>query len=531
MIMPSSGGIRLAIALLLILASISRLGSSSSNLPDRYSIVLENELDGMVSEERVLELFRRWKEKHGKVYRSVSEAERRLENFKRNLKYVMEKGGGRPGSAEAAAARGGHRVGLNKFADLSNEEFQRIYLSKVKKPAASGKWGRQSSSLERQRRRQQERLAGTCENAPSSLDWRNYGIVTGVKDQGSCGSCWAFSSTGAMEGINALVTGDLISLSEQELVDCDTTNDGCDGGYMTYAFEWVISNGGIDSEADYPYTSIDGIDGTCNTTKEESDKVVTIDGYEDVAESDSALECAVVQQPISVGIDGSALDFQLYTSGIYDGSCSDDPDDIDHAVLIVGYASEGDENYWIVKNSWGTEWGIDGYFYLIRNTSLPYGKCAVNAMASYPTKQSSAPSPYPSPAVPPPPPPPPPTPVTPPPPSPSPSECGDFSYCPSDETCCCIFELFDFCLIYGCCEYENAVCCSGTEYCCPSDYPICDVEDGLCLKNDGDYLGIAAKKRKMAKHKLPWTKNFEQTEKAYSYQPLQWKRNRFGASH
>lgn len=174
----------------------------------------------------------------------------------------------------------------------------------------------------------------------------------------------------------------------------------------------------------------------------------------------------------------------MENQGIYAGSCSDDPDDIDHAVLIVGYASEGDENYWIVKNSWGTDWGIEGYFYLLRDTSLPYGECAVNAMASYPTKVSSAPSPYPSPAVPPPPPPPPPpvTPPPPPPPSPSPSECGDFSYCPSDETCCCLFEFFDFCLIYGCCEYENAVCCSGTEYCCPSDYPICDIEEGLCLK-------------------------------------------------
>ena len=205
---------------------------------------------------------------------------------------------------------------------------------------------------------------------------------------------------------------------------------------------------------------------------------------------------------------------------------------------------------------------MEGYFYIKRNTDLPYGECAINAMASYPTKESSSPSPYPSPAVPPPPPPPPspppPPPPSPPPPSPgpSPSECGDFSYCPSDETCCCIYEFYDFCLIYGCCEYENAVCCTGTEYCCPSDYPICDVEEGLCLKvymttpsvflllflgtlqftlsvcmffvlqNQGDYLGVAAKKRKMAKHKFPWTK-IEETQK--TYQPLEWKRNRFAA--
>ncbi|XVE88209.1 hypothetical protein DITRI_Ditri19aG0050500 [Diplodiscus trichospermus] len=478
----------------LILASLTCL---SSSLPTEYSIV-EHDIDAFLSEERVVEVFQQWKEKHGKVYQHAKEAEKRFENFKRNLKHILER------NANRKSAKGGHRVGLNKFADMSNEEFRKAYLSKVKKPINKG------STLTMNIRRKMK----SCD-APSSLDWRNDGIVTGVKDQGSCGSCWAFSTTGAIEGINALVTGDLISLSEQELVDCDGTNYGCDGGYMDYAFEWVINNGGINTETDYPYT---GVDGTCNITKEET-KVVSIDGYQDVEESDSALLCAVAQQPVSVGIDASSIDFQLYTGGIFDGSCSDNPYDIDHAVLIVGYGSEDGEDYWIVKNSWGTSWGMDGYFYLKRNTDLPYGVCAVNAMASYPNKESSSPSPYPLPRVPPPPPPPPP-------PSPSPSDCGDFSYCPSDETCCCLFEFFDYCLLYGCCASQNAVCCTGTEYCCPSDYPNCDVHEGLCLKNTGDYLGVAARKRNMAKHKLPWTKK-EQTEK--TYQSLEWKRNPFAA--
>ncbi|GAV67978.1 Peptidase_C1 domain-containing protein/Granulin domain-containing protein/Inhibitor_I29 domain-containing protein [Cephalotus follicularis] len=463
-------------------------------LPSEYSII-GRDLDQFVTEERVLELFQQWKEKHSKVYKHAEEAEKRLENFKRNLKYIIEK------NAEKKQSHG-FRVGLNKFADMSNEEFKKTHLSKVKKPITK----------KRNPFGSMRRKMDSCD-APSSLDWRKYGIVTGVKDQGECGSCWAFSTTGAIEGIDALVTGDLISLSEQELVDCDTTNDGCDGGYMDYAFEWIISNGGIDTESDYPYTSSDGTGGTCNVTKEET-KVVTIDGYEDVDESDSALYCATAKQPISVGMDGSAIDFQLYTSGIYDGDCSDDPNDIDHAVLIVGYGSEDSEDYWIVKNSWGTSWGMSGYFYLRRNTSDAYGVCAVNAMASYPTKESSSPSPYPSPSPPPPP-------STPPPPPPP-----DYSYCPTDETCCCIYEFFDYCLIYGCCSYENAVCCTGTDYCCPSDYPICDVEEGLCLKGAGDYLGIAARKRHMAKHKFPWGK-LEKTEK--EYQPLQWKRNHFAA--
>ncbi|KAJ8447947.1 hypothetical protein Cgig2_028823 [Carnegiea gigantea] len=414
------------------------------------------------SEDRVTELFRHWREKHRKIYIHVEETLKRFENFKRNLRYVIESNSGRAGFA----------VGLNRFADLSNEEFREKYTRKVKKPVElSERWHTRRGS------------ESEC-HAPRSLDWRKKGAVTAVKDQGDCGSCWAFSTTGAIEGINAISTGELISLSEQELLDCDKTNDGCDGGYMDYAFGWVINSGGIDTEANYPYT---GVDGTCNSTNE-ANKIVSIDGYENVAESEEALLCAAVNQPISVGIQGSAIDFQLYTGGIYDGDCSSNPDDIDHAVLIVGYGSEGGEDYWIVKNSWGTDWGMSGYAHIRRNTNLKYGVCAINAMASYPTQTYSAPSPQPSPSPPPPsqppppPPPPPSPPPPPPPPPPSPTECGEFSYCPTGQTCCCLYEMFNFCLINGCCDYTNAVCCTGSDYCCPSEYPICDVPEGLCLR-------------------------------------------------
>ncbi|KAM0944642.1 putative actinidain [Dioscorea sansibarensis] len=403
--------------------------------------------------ENAFELFEKWSAKHGKVYHHPSEKAMRFENFQKNLAYVLERNAKRERELKPV----GHTVGLNAFADLSNDEFRVKYLSKMK---LAGK--RKTAGMEGKKEE--------CD-APYSLDWRKKGVVTGVKDQGQCGSCWAFSSTGAMEGINAIVTGDLISLSEQELVDCDITNEACDGGYMDYAFEWVIKNEGIDTEHDYPYT---GQDGSCNTEKENI-KAVTIDGYQDVAPNENALLCAVVKQPVSVGIDASSIDFQLYTGGIYDGDCSSDPDDIDHAVLIVGYGSEKNIDYWIVKNSWGTSWGMQGYIYIRRNTGLPDGACAINAMASYPTKESISPSPFPSPAIPPPPPPPPP-------PSPMPVKCGELSYCSAGETCCCIYQWMDFCLLYGCCAYKNAVCCVGSIYCCPQDYPICDIEDGLCLQ-------------------------------------------------
>ncbi|KAK4787928.1 hypothetical protein SAY86_011761 [Trapa natans] len=356
---------------LLVCSSIASLCLSSTTLPSEFSIIDQNIHD---SEEMTLGLFQRWKEAHNKEYRTAGEAERRLENFKRNLKYVVERNSNK-GHGHS------HTVGLTKFADMSNEEFKETYMSKIKRPAAYQK-------LSKDREGSRKKIASESCEGPAYFDWRKDGIVTGVKDQGDCGSCWAFSSTGAIEGINALTTGKLISLSEQELVSCDTTNDGCDGGYMDYAFEWVINNGGIDSEADYPYLSFNDVDGTCNTTKEEN-KVVTISGYEDVEATESALFCAVLQQPISVGMVGDSLDFQLYTAGIYNGSCSDDPDDIDHAVLIVGYGSGASEDYWIVKNSWGPYWGMDGYFYIVRNTGLPFGKCAINDMASYPTKSTT----------------------------------------------------------------------------------------------------------------------------------------------
>ncbi|KAL9232159.1 hypothetical protein vseg_007298 [Gypsophila vaccaria] len=475
------------------------------------------------SDTRFTDLFHRWKETHGKIYDDVVETGKRFENFKKNLRYVEER----------ELDRVGFSVGLNRFADLSNVEFREMYFGKVKGPVRVGgpDWVRTGST-------------GLCDDVPLGVDWREVGVVTQVKDQGVCGSSWAFSAIGAIEGINAINTGELISLSEQALIDCDKTNNGCDGGYKEHAFDWFINNGGIYSQADYPYASVHG---TCNANKVPNS--LHVHGYEKLEESETALLCATVKKPISVGVHGSSLDFQLYTGGIYDGACSSNPDDIDHSVLIVGFGSEGDKDYWIVKNSWGTDWGMNGYMYIRRNTNLPYGVCAINAQASYPTQIFSAMSPFsaaplPSPMSPPtpsisppkpspvssppppslsPPPPPPPPPYYPPsPPPPSSHRCGEYSYCNSGQTCCCLYEFSGYCLIHGCCDYIDGVCCSGTDYCCPRDYPICDPDEGICLKKSGDYLGVSARKKNLAKLNVLWGKPEEQME--ITSRSLQWRK-------
>ncbi|KAH0772012.1 hypothetical protein KY290_015993 [Solanum tuberosum] len=371
----------------------------------KYKISLSNDF---ISDESVFQLFQEWKQKHGKVYKDEKEEEMRLEKFRWNVKYIVEKNSERKSASE-------HFVGLTNFADMSNEEFREVHGSKIKIPFNKRK-------IIQMKNVEEKSTSISCD-APPSRDWRKHGAVTEVKNQEQCGACWAFSACGAVEGINAIITGELISLSVQELVNCDnSTNTGCCGGYMDPAFEWVINNGGIASEIDYPYTASQG---ACKITKV-NHKVVTIDGYRDVPQEETALLCAVAHQPVSVGIDGTSADFQLYRGGIYDGSCSSSPDDLSHGVLIVGYGSEGDNDYWIIKNSWGTSWGVEGYGYIRRNGDLPYGVCAINSLASYPTKELSfVLSPYPSPAVQPPPPPfplptPPSSAIPPPPPSPSP---------------------------------------------------------------------------------------------------------------
>jgi len=249
-------------------------------------------------------------------------------------------------------------LGVNKFADMTNEEFRLFY---------NGLVGQGNLEVE-------EIIA---HELPETVDWRDKGYVTPVKDQKQCGSCWAFSATGSMEGAHFKKTGKLVSLSEQNLVDCVTKDYGCGGGLPIDAFDYVISNHGIDTESSYPYTARDGhCHFSASTTGATFSKAVSVQSY-----SEAELKKAVATVgPVSVGIDASDFTFQLYQSGVYySSSCSSHQ--LDHGVLAVGYGTDNGKDYWLVKNSWGLNWGMHGYIKMSRNRN---NNCGIATMANYP---------------------------------------------------------------------------------------------------------------------------------------------------
>jgi len=257
-------------------------------------------------------------------------------------------------------------MAVNEFADLTWEEFK------------VGRFG-YNGSLRGFRRSLPTVDASSMFTLPASVDWTTKGAVTPIKNQEQCGSCWAFSSTGSIEGSYEIKTGKLNSLSEQQLVDCSQSygNMGCNGGLMDYAFEYVIANKGLCSESAYPYTAVTG---TCKSSTCTS--VSTITSYKDVTHnSEDALQAAVAQQPVSVAIEADQSGFQFYSSGVFTGTCGTA---LDHGVLAVGYGTQGTQAYWKVKNSWGTSWGMSGYILMGRNMQAPYGQCGIAMEPSYP---------------------------------------------------------------------------------------------------------------------------------------------------
>ncbi|KAF5759995.1 putative chymopapain protein [Helianthus annuus] len=340
----------------LFLVFVSVLACSA--LANEFSI-LGYAPEDLTSIHKVIHLFESWLAKHSKIYESLDEKLHRFEIFMDNLKHIDD----------TNKKVSNYWLGLNEFADLTHEEFKNKFL------------GLKGELPERKDESIEEFSYRDFVDLPKSVDWRKKGAVAPVKNQGQCGSCWAFSTVAAVEGINQIVTGNLTMLSEQELIDCDTTfNNGCNGGLMDYAFAYVMRSG-LHKEEEYPYIMSEG---TCDEKKDVSE-TVTISGYHDVPRNneDSFLK-ALANQPISVAIEASGRDFQFYSGGVFDGHCGTE---LDHGVAAVGYGTTKGLDYVIVRNSWGPKWGEKGYIRMKRKTGKPHGMCGLYMMASYPTKQ------------------------------------------------------------------------------------------------------------------------------------------------
>ena len=300
---------------------------------------------------RAQDAFKEWKNRYEKSY-LLSEEPYRLSVFSENVRKIVDH------NERAKKGEFTFVLDVNQFADLTQEEFRNKYLGYKKIPANNSNF--------------------LVSAVPASVDWRSQAKVSAVKNQGSCGSCWAFSAIGALEGLNAIKNTNLVQFSEQQLVDCSQKqgNEGCNGGLMDFAFQYVMENG-IESEADYPYT---GSDGTCGATAGKS--AFKIGGFVDVPQnSSSQLKAAIALNPVSVDIEADGFWFQFYFGGVFSSSCGTN---LDHGVLAVGYGSENGQNYWIVKNSWGGSWGESGYIRIADNGDGP-GLCGILMSASYPT--------------------------------------------------------------------------------------------------------------------------------------------------
>lgn len=315
--------------------------------------------------------FNRWVMSYSKTYGSDEETSDRYRIWTENTEFIREKN----------MLNNNYQLKMNEYGDYTWQEFKKTKMGLI--PNGSG----QSDGMVDY---DQKISQNVNLNLPLYVNWTAAGMVTRVKNQYDCGSCWAFSTTGVVESMHAIKTGKLVSLSEENLIDCssDYGNDACAGGLPSAALKYIIANGGIDTEASYPLTSIFFLDcvmeGMCPCSFNSSTIGATVKGYNTVKSGNETELQNIIAfvGPVSIGIDATES-FQFYASGVFrDKNCSSDINSLNHAVLAVGYGTTIDgQEYYIVKNSWGMDWGLMGYVLMARNKN---NMCGIATEAVYP---------------------------------------------------------------------------------------------------------------------------------------------------
>lgn len=311
-----------------------------------------------MEEKEIFTKFQDFMKRYNKNYSSIEEFKQKFEIFKQNVQVLDHLRTSNYGSNDSAE----YDLGVTEFFDVTPEQFAKTHLNLKMQDAGKLLFNPNTKPFRR-----------SAEDAPASWDWREHGAVGPVKNQGSCGSCWAFSATGNLEGQYAKAhNGTLVQFSEQQLVDCDNIDEGCNGGLMENAFKFLETEGGIELESTYPYK------GRRNTCAFSQDKVAAkIVGYKyaDSEDEEVIKQFLYENGPLAIAINATPL--QFYFGGIFNPWFSKwicNPESLNHGVLIVGYGEEKGKKYWIVKNSWGSGWGEKGYFRIIRGN----GTCGVN---------------------------------------------------------------------------------------------------------------------------------------------------------
>jgi cathepsin F len=306
------------------------------------------------SDSEIFKAFNQYILKFNKVYKSIDEFNAKFEVFKKN--YVLVK---QLKTLQASSNHTSFEYGVTPFMDLTPEEFQATYLNLNVNHLKKLKFLNPNKVL-----------TAKGNETPAAWDWREHGAVTPIKNQGFCGSCWAFSSTGNLEGQYFLSTGKLQAFSEQQLVDCDKVDQGCNGGLMEDAFRY-LNTSGIMAEEDYKYT---GSDDSCKFNQTLVRAQVTGHRFANSQNETDIAQMLYENGPLAVAINANPL--QFYFWGVFDPwfNWVCDPESLNHGVLLVGYGNNGSKDYWIVKNSWGSWWGESGYFRLVRGR----GACGIN---------------------------------------------------------------------------------------------------------------------------------------------------------